>query len=78
MALFNNDLESSRDLTTLTTSSSEFLHISASAADATVVHPKENKTLLGLITFFIKGSPVFSNGSKTLPRSPPDYTILGN
>ena len=35
------------------------------------------KTLLanGLSTFHIKGSPVFSNGPKSLPKNPPDYPI---
>ena len=38
------------------------------------------KTLLanGLITFFINGSPVFNNGPRSLPRYPPDCTILDN
>ena len=49
-----------------------FLCIPASAADAAAVNPKGIKTLLtnGLITFFIKGNPVFSNGSRSLPRNP--------
>ena len=36
------------------------------------------KTLLanGLSTFFNNSKPVFSNGSKSLPRYPPDYLIL--
>ena len=29
----------------------------------------------GLITFFINGNPVFSNGPRSLPRNP-DCTIL--
>ena len=51
-----------------------FLCIPASAADAAAVNPNRIKTLLanGLITFFINGNPVFSNGAKSLPRNPPD------
>ena len=53
-----------------------FLCIPASAAAA--VNPKGIKTLLanGLITFFIKGNPIFSNGLRSLPRNAPDCTIL--
>ena len=38
------------------------------------------KTLLasGVSTFFIKGKPAFSNGTKSLSRTPPDFTILCN
>ena len=32
----------------------------------------------GLITFFIKGNPVFINGPNNLPRNPPDCIILNN
>ena len=32
----------------------------------------------GLITFFISGNPVFSNGPRSLPRNPPDCIILDN
>ena len=48
-----------------------FLCIPASAADAAAVNPKGIKTLLanGLITLFIKGNPVFSNGPRNLPRN---------
>ena len=51
-----------------------FLCIPASAADAATVNPKRIKSLLanGLITFFISGNPVFSNGPRSLPRNPPD------
>ena len=51
-----------------------FLCIPASAADAAAVNPNRIKTLLanGLITFFINGNLVFSNGAKSLPRNPPD------
>ena len=47
-----------------------FLCIPASAADAAAVNPKGIKTLLanGLITFFISGNPVFSNGPRSLPK----------
>ena len=53
-----------------------FLCIPASAADAAAVNPKEIKTLLanGLITFDIKGNPVFKNGPSNLPRNPPDVS----
>ena len=48
--------------------------------DATAVNPKGITTLLanGLNTFFINGSPVFNNGSRSLPRNPPNCTILDN
>ena len=57
-----------------------FLCIPASAADAAAVNPKGTKTLLanGLITLFIRGNPVFSHGSKSLPRNPPDCIIFDN
>ena len=47
-----------------------FLCIPASAADAAAVSPSGIKTLLanGLITFFISGNPIFSNGPSNLPR----------
>ena len=50
-----------------------FLCIPASAADAAAVNPKGIKTLLanGLITFFIKGNPVFSNGPRNPPKKSP-------
>ena len=52
----------------------------ASAADAAAVNPNGTKTLLanGLITLFIKGNPVLSNGPKSLPRNPPDCIIFDN
>ena len=55
-----------------------FLCIPVSAADAAVVNPKGIKMLLanGLITFFINGNPVFSNGPRSIPRNPPDCIIL--
>ena len=48
------------------------LCIPASTADAIAANPKGIKTLLAndLIKFFIKGSPVFSNGLSSLPRKP--------
>ena len=57
-----------------------FLCIPAFAADAAAVYPNGIKTLLanGLITFFIKGNPVFSHGARSLPRNPPDCIILDN
>ena len=57
-----------------------FLCIPASAADATAVNPKGINTLLadGLITFDIKGNPVFSNGPNNLPKNPLDRIILDN
>ena len=50
-----------------------FLCIAASGADAAAVNPKRINTLLAncLITFFIKGNPVFSNGPNNLPKNPP-------
>ena len=53
------------------------LCIPASTADA-AVNPKGIKTLLanGLVTFFINGNPLFSNGPKILPRIPADCIIL--
>ena len=54
-----------------------FLCIPASAA---AVNSKGIKTILanGLITFFIKGNPVFSNGPSNLPRNSPDCIIFDN
>ena len=50
-----------------------FLSIAASVANATAVKPNGIKTLLAndLSTFSIKGNLVFSNGPKSLPKSPP-------
>ena len=55
-----------------------FLCILVSAADAAAVNHKGINTLLanGLITFFIKDSPVFSNGPSNLPKNPPDCIIF--
>ena len=86
--MFTNNQESSRDLTIIMMSSISSFNIinvivlfclsdpkillctPASAADAV----SGIKTLLanGLITFFIKGKPVFSNGPRSLPRNSPD------
>ena len=57
-----------------------FLCIPASAAAAAAVNPNGTKTLLanGLITIFINGKPLFSNGQRSLPRNPPDCAILDN
>ena len=57
-----------------------FLCIPGSAVDAAAVNPKGIKTLLanGLITFFISGNPVFSNGPISPPRNPPDCIILAS
>ena len=43
-------------------------------------NPKGIKTLLanGLITFFINGYLVFSNGPNNLPGNPPDCIIFDN
>ena len=56
-----------------------FLWIPASAA-AAAVHPNGIKTFLanGLIIFFFNGNPIFSNGPRSLPRNPSDFTILDN
>ena len=48
--------------------------MAASVADADAVDPNAIKTLLAnaINTFSIKGNPVFSNGSKGLPKNYPD------
>ena len=50
----------------------DFLYIPVSAADAAAVNRNRIKTLLAndLITFFIKGNLLFSNGPRSLPRNP--------
>ena len=55
-----------------------FLCIPATAVDGAATNPNGIKTLLanGLITFFIDGNPVFSNGPRSLPRNSSDYIIL--
>ena len=57
-----------------------FLCIPASAADAATVNHNGIKTLLanGVITFFINGNPVFSNGPRSLSGNPPNCSILNN
>ena len=57
-----------------------FLWIAASFADAAAVNSSGIKTLLAnvLNTFSIKGNPVFSNGPKSLPKTPSDCFILCN
>ena len=51
-----------------------FFWIAVSIADAAAGNPNGIKTLLanGLSTVFIKGKPVFSNGSKSLSKNHPD------
>ena len=57
-----------------------FLCKPASSADAAAVNTKGIKTLLaiGLITFFVNGYPLFSNGLSNLLRNPPDCIIFDN
>ena len=57
-----------------------FLLIAAFVAHAAAVNPNGIKTLLtnGLSTFPINGNPVFSNGSNSLPKNPPDCPIFFN
>ena len=49
-----------------------FLCIPASPADSLAVNSKGIKTLLAnnLVTFFISGNPVLSNGPRSSPRKP--------
>ena len=56
------------------------LYVPKTAADAAAVNPEGIKILLAdcLITFFVKGNPVFSNGPRSLSRNPPDCIILDN
>ena len=86
---FNNRPESSRGLTILIMPSISsfdiisvvvpdpkiFLCIVTYAAYAAAVNPNGFKMLLayGLITFFIKGNPVFSNGPRSLLRNFPYF-----
>ena len=55
-----------------------FLWIDASFADAPAVTPNDIKapSANGLSTFYPKCKPVFSNGSKSLPKSPPDCFLF--
>ena len=57
-----------------------FLWIAASVADAAAVNPNGIKRLLAncLITFTMKGNPVFSNAPKSIPKHPSDCLILCN
>ena len=57
-----------------------FLCIPESVADAAAVNPKGIKALLanGLITFFINGKPVSSNGPSNLQINSPDCIIFDN
>ena len=57
-----------------------FLWIPVSVAQAAAVNPNRMEKLLasGLCTFFIKGNPIFSNGSKSLSKNPSDCPILCN
>ena len=57
-----------------------FSWIAASFVDAAVVNPNGIKMLLanGLSEFSIKGNPVFNNGSISLPKNPPDCSVLSN
>ena len=49
-------------------------------ADATAVNSKGTKTLLvsGLSIYFIKGKLVFIKGLRSLPKNPPNCTMLDN
>ena len=94
LTLFINKPESSRDVTTFMISyiysveiikiinpeSNIFLWITTFVADAASVNPNGIKTLLanGISIFPIKGNPVFKNGTKRLPKNPPDCNILCN
>ena len=55
-----------------------FLWIAAFVADADAVKDNGIKRLLanGLSSFPIKSNPVFSDGTKILPKNPPDCPIL--
>ena len=58
--------------------SKNFLRIAAYVGHAAADNPNDIKTLLadGFNTFFIKANPIFSNGPKSLLKSPPDCLIL--
>ena len=55
-----------------------FLLIPMSAADTGAVNTNGIKMFAAndISTFFIKGNPVFINGSRRLPRNPPYYTVV--
>ena len=57
-----------------------FLQMAASVVDVAALNPNGIKTLLanGLSIFPIKSNPVFSNGSKSLPKNPPHCPSLCN
>ena len=57
-----------------------FLLIAEFIADADAVNPSCIKTLLssGLGIFFTNANPVFSNGPRSLPKSPLDSLVLCN
>ena len=59
---------------------SNFLRVAASVVDVAAVNLIGIKIILAssLNTFRIEGNPVFGNGSKSLPRNPPDYLMLCN
>ena len=89
---FINKPDSLRDLTTFIISSISsfeiinvvtadakiFFSIPASATDAAAVNSNGIKALLAndLSTFFAKGKPVFNNGPRSVPKYPPNCTIL--
>ena len=52
--------------------------IAASVSDAGTVAPNGIITLWGsyMSRFFINGKPTLINGLRSLPRNPPDWTIL--
>ena len=62
------------------TRSKHFLWIVASVSHVTAVDPNGIKTLLAnnLGILPIKGNLVFINGTKNLPKNPPDCSILCN
>ena len=72
-------ISSLKDINVVLPDPNIFLWIAASVADA-AVKPNGIKTLFanGLSTFSIKCNPAFSNGPKSLPKSPPDCCILCN
>ena len=57
-----------------------YLWIAGFVTDAAAVNPNHINRFLAndLIVFPIKGNPVFRNGSKSLPKNPPDCGILYN
>ena len=90
---FINKPDSLRDLTVFISSISSFeiisvlmpdpkifFWIAASVTDTAAFNPNGTKMLLadGLSAFFIQGKPVFSNGTRNLPRILPDCPILYN